>query len=100
MRALLWIVIAAALLPGCTKEVWHRQEVVDWSEMWVRPPVQLRYCGSDANWHYFTARPVDDTCFIKVARNEISIADEEPKAKLGEWYYPVDPAHDFRRIPE
>jgi hypothetical protein len=100
MRIALLLTLTALAVGGCAKEVWHRQEVVDWSEMWIRPPQQLRYCGSDAQWHYFLAHPIDDWVCMKVPRGEIKMPEELPPTKAGTWHYPVDPSHGFRRISE
>lgn len=93
------LLVIALMLSGCAKEVWHRQEVVDWCQM-SHPPEHLRYRGSDAKWHYFIAHPTDEWVFMKVNRSEIHIAREMPLATFPRWHYEVDPASDFQRIDE
>lgn len=64
---------------------------------------KLGYTGSDADYHYFITRPVDDFVSVQVPRNELKLKDEHPSSELGwkrMYFYLVDPEQDFRKINE
>jgi hypothetical protein len=101
MRIALVLAILTSVASGCAKSVWHRQEVVEWSAHFNSWPPDLRYCGSDAQWHIFLSHPMDNWVVIHVPRNEIKMAEELPLKKDGTgdpWYYYVDPLNGFQRV--
>ncbi len=86
---------------------WTRAEVQDWYARWVQPRdgsgLGIGYRGSDAQFHYFMARSMDDWVFIRLPRSELRLAEEHPlsHASIGaeSIYYWLDPAHGFARLP-
>ena len=101
MRRSLAILVGLAVLTGCTKETWSRAELVDWYLQFGSKRPKLGYAGSDGQYHYFATRPIDNWVLPRVARTEITIAEERSHASLGRrfWFYVVDPAQDFAKIP-
>lgn len=101
MHRLLAILVGLAILTSCTKETWSRAELVDWYLRFGDKKPEVGYAGSDARYHYFAARPIDNWVLPRVARAEIFIAEERSRASLGRrfWFYVVDPAQDFAKIP-
>lgn len=99
MRAALILTILMIAASGCAKDVWHREDVVEWSRNFRSRPPDIRYCGSDSQWHYFLSHPID-WVFITVPRSEIDIPEEFPPAKSGTWYYYVDPLNEFQKVSD
>jgi hypothetical protein len=107
MRSWLWglSLLIGLTLTGCVdglkSETWSKAELVDWYLRFDSDKPKIGYSGSDARYHYFMSRPIDSWISLQVARSEIIISDERPHASLGRrfWFYTVDPAHDFAKIP-
>lgn len=104
MKTLLFLLVASLTVTGCKKEIWTPAEVQGWYERWSLPSTTQRglgYLGSDAEFHYFIARPIDSYVFIKIRRAELRIDDERPmqqtSAALMGVYYSVDPSDGFRK---
>jgi hypothetical protein len=99
--------ILALVLTGCNTP-W----VMDKSELqhWYRDELsrysgagKLGYQGTDADFHHFIARPIDDFVGIQVPKNQIKLPEEHPASELGShrmYFYLVDPNHGFRKILE
>ncbi len=111
MRLPVIIIALALLLPtGClTKDIWTADEIIQWhAEYAVDDPKDfyspLYYCGTDEKYHHFIIRVMDDWVIMKVAKEEIDIADPRPLATssggASPGYYAIDPQNGFRRIEE
>lgn len=77
---------------------WYRDELSRYSGAG-----KLGYQGTDAEFHHFIARPIDDFVGIQVPKNQIKLPEEHPTSDLGShrmYFYLVDPDHGFRKIPE
>jgi hypothetical protein len=77
---------------------WYRDELSRYSGAG-----KLGYQGTDDDFHYFIARPVDDFVGIKVPRSQIKLAEQHSTSELGRhrmYFHLVDPEHGFRKIPE
>ncbi len=64
---------------------------------------KLGYLGSDAEFHHFIARPVDDFVRIQVPKSQLKLKEEHSKSELGSgrmYFYQIDPEHGFRKITE
>jgi hypothetical protein len=92
------VAVLALNLAACSKETLTRAELVEWSKKWEP---HICYKGSDANYHYFAARPIDYWVEARIRRSEIVIQDERSPDTLGRriWFYQVDPAQDFAKVP-
>jgi hypothetical protein len=101
MQRAVIILAGVAILTGCTKETWSKRELVDWYLRFGDKKPKVGYAGSDAQYHYFATRPIDNWVLPRVPRAEISIADERSHASLGRrfWFYVVDPAERFAKVP-
>ena len=87
-----WIMQKAEL------QKWYRDDLSRYSGAG-----KLGYTGSDAAYHYFIARPVDDFVTIQVPRDDLTLKEERRTSELGRermYFYLVDPARDFRRIDD
>jgi len=85
---------------GKQHPVWTKQEIVEWYGKFRQPP-RFMYRGSDAEWHYFITRPIDDFVFIQVDRKELVVPEEHPCSQQMEFgYYPVDPSNGFRKAED
>src|SRR4051812_30266287 len=101
MRIVSLLLCLTFLSQGCSSTVRGRQQTVDFSERWVRGPKRLMYCGSDKQWHHFTARPIDSFVFFEVDRQELSLIDERPYTGDDlNFYYAVDPARGFEKMSD
>ena len=104
-RLLLLSLAICLLLPSCAERVWSRQELVEWYNEYepIIPNLQrFGYAGSDARYHHFVTRSVDDFVMPRVPRDQITIQDERRHSDLGSsqfYFYLVDPKHNFRKIP-
>jgi hypothetical protein len=100
-RSLPLLLAAALLLAGCTKKTWTKAELIDWYVRFGDRKPKIGYAGSDADYHYFAARPIDSWVSPRVARSEITIRQERSHASLGRrfWFYVVDPTLDFAKVP-
>lgn len=104
MKPLLVLLVVALAVPSCKEEVWTPAEAKEWYERWSLPSTVQRglgYQGSDAVYHYFIARPIDDWVFIKIRREDLRIDDERPRQQVSSAsmgvYYSVDPSDGFRK---
>jgi hypothetical protein len=101
MRRSLGLLITLAVFTACSKGTWTRAELADWYLRFGSKKPTLGYAGSDAQYHYFASRPIDNWVSPRVARSQISIREERSHRSLGRkfWFYAVDPANDFAKIP-
>jgi hypothetical protein len=79
-------------------QTWYRDELSRYSGAG-----KLGYTGSDANFHHFIARPIDDFVGIQVPKGQIKLKDERPVSELGSgrmYFYLVDPGHGFDKIQD
>lgn len=120
MKKSILILIVTSTIFSCTTigmmRTWTVQETKDWyQEYYVGQPVQPRpfvspiyYRGTDDKFHYFISRYLDEWVYIKIKKDELTIADERPKSKIFSGgsstssfgYYPVDPHDNFKRIEQ
>lgn len=108
MKLRLTILFLAVALSGCVgafkKTVWSPVEVAEWYERWSLPSTVHRgigYQGTDEEFHYFIARPIDYFVFIRIPRGQLRLEDVRPRqqvssASLGVYYW-IDPRDWFRK---
>ena len=61
------------------------------------------YQGSDPQFHHYIARVMDDWNFIRIRKDELTVADERPysppsSARL--YHYLVDPGREYSKIEQ
>lgn len=105
MRRLRILPVLCLLLAGCSGPwVMNKSELVKWyrddlSKYSGRG--KLGYVGSDAGFHHFLARPIDDFVSIQVPKSQLKLKEEHLESELGSgrmYFYLVDPEHGFRKI--
>ena len=77
-------------------QAWYRDDLSRYSGAG-----KLGYTGTDADFHHFIARPVDDFIIIKMPKEQLKLNDPRGTSELGKheiFFYFVDPAHEFRKI--
>lgn len=59
------------------------------------------YQGSDQQYHHYIARVMDEWSFIKIRKDELTVAEEWPYARPSSgplYYYLVDPSRDYQKV--
>ena len=104
------LVLGILLVSGtsCERSTWTAGELSDWYSRHADGSPHygpLYYRGSDAEFHYFVIRAMDDWVFPKVARGEIGLQDERLLVTASSGanspfpgHYAVDPLNGFKKI--
>jgi hypothetical protein len=105
MKPILLIIIAVSLMTGCggpwtmsktELQRWYREDLSQYSGAG-----KMGYIGSDQEFHYFIARPVDDFVHIRVPKYELRMKEEHARSELGNsrmYFYLVNPEQGFRKM--
>ena len=92
------LLLVLVCVPACRTTPMDKREAADWYSSAVR---WVGYQGSDLQYHYYIARVMDEWNYIRIRRDELTVADERPYSTASSapvCYYLVDPAHDYKKV--
>lgn len=98
---LVTLMMALACIPACSRTPMNKQEAADWYSRYSSSVRWVGYQGSDAQFHHYIARVMDDWAFIQIRKAELTVADERPYSTASsapQYHYLVDPKRDYRKI--